>query len=471
MTLRDNPAEASGASPVAVAALGASMLLASLGISIVSVALPALSGAFGVGLPALQWTVLAYLLAVTVASPAAGALGDRFGGRRVLASALLAFALASAVATAAPAFPVLIAARTGQGLAAAFVLALAIAMVRASVPAARTGRAMGLLGTMSAVGTALGPSLGGVLLAAGGWRTIFAVLVPLALVAALMVARHLPPGKSSGKAAGRIDLPAASALTFALGLYASALTRANPADVTGGLLLCAAAGAFVLFLRVRQRPAGPGETGARPGLVANVLVATTIMATLVVGPFYLTGALHLGSAATGLVMTTGPVVSALSGLPAGRLTDRFGAAAMVRAGLVLMGLATAGLAVLPGLVGVPGYVAALVCLTPGYQLFLAANNTAVMVGVGAERRGATAANLSLSRNLGLVTGASLMGAVFAAAAGPAGLAHATPGALDMALRVTFGLAAGLVFTALAVVVLARRGAEPSDQSCTATQRR
>ena len=109
------------------------------------------------------------------------------------------FTAASALCAAAPSLPLLVAARAAQGAGAAVMMALTLAFVAETVPAARTGSAMGLLGTTSAIGTALGPSLGGVLIAGLGWRAIFLVNVPLGLLALVLAHRHLPGDRRRGR--------------------------------------------------------------------------------------------------------------------------------------------------------------------------------------------------------------------------------------------------------------------------------
>jgi MFS family permease len=228
-------------------------------------------------------------------------------------------------------------------------------------------------------------------------------------------------------------------------------------------LLGAAAIGLGLFLRTEARVPSPlirlamfRDPALRAGLVASALVATVMMATLVVGPFYLSRSLGLDAALVGAVMSVGPAISALSGVPAGRLVDRWGATRATILGLGLTVAGSLGLALLPGLAGVAGYVAAIAVLTPGYQLFQAANNTAVMAEVAADRRGLVSGLLNLSRNVGLMTGASLMGAVFAIGAGSSDLVAASPEAVATGLRVTFAVATLLVVAALAVVAV-RRG--------------
>ncbi len=224
------------------------------------------------------------------------------------------------------------------------------------------------------------------------------------------------------------------------------------------VLLAAAVGGAGLFAWVQSRAAhplvrpamiaGPALAG---GFAANALVATVMMATLVVGPFYLAGAQGLDAMQAGLAMSCGPLVAALAGVPAGRCVDRFGARRMTLAALIAMAGASAMLPVASEAFGVAGYVIALAGLTAGYALFQAANNTAVMAGAGGNERGAVSGMLNLSRNLGLITGASAMGAVFAMGAGATALADAQPQALASGLRATFVVAAALCGLALAVV--------------------
>jgi MFS family permease len=187
----------------------------------------------------------------------------------------------------------------------------------------------------------------------------------------------------------------------------------------------------------------------------SALVSTVLMATLVVGPFYLSGALGLDAALVGLVLSVGPLVVALTGVPAGRMADRFGAHRVTVAGLVGIAAGCFMLLVLPATLGIPAYVVPLVVVTVGYALFQTANNTAVMTDIGPDERGVISGMLNLSRNLGLVTGASAMGAVFAFASATADITAARPAAVAGGMRITFAVAAMLILAALAIAVGAR----------------
>jgi EmrB/QacA subfamily drug resistance transporter len=436
-----------------LASLALSMLLSSLGTSIANVGLPTLALAFGATFQQVQWVVIAYLLAVTALVVGAGRLGDLVGRRRLLLAGIFLFTLASALCSAAPTLPLLIAARALQGIGAAAMMALTMAFVAAAVPKDRTGSAMGMLGTMSAVGTALGPALGGVLIAGLGWPAIFAVNIPLGVLALALARRFLPADAPRPVERPRFDHAGTLLLALALAAYALAMTvgRGRFGLLNLALLASAALG-MALFLRAEARAASPLVPLAmfrnRPlaaGFAASMLVTTVMMATLVIGPFYLAGVLKLDPARIGLVMSCGPIVSALSGIPAGRLVDRYGAHGMAIGGLALMAAGTGTLALLAS-PGIAAYVAPLAVTTAGYALFQAANNTGAMLHIDAGQRGVVSGMLGLSRNLGLVTGASLMGAVFLMVSTTLGAAAG--------LQATFGVSLVLVLGAL---VIARAG--------------
>ena len=449
----------------ALASLSLSMLLSSLGTSSANVGLPTLALAFGATFQEVQWVVLAYLLAITTLIVSVGRLGDLIGRKRLLLGGIALFSLASLVCGAAPTLWLLIAARAVQGLGAAIMMSLSMAMVSETVPKEKTGSAMGLLGTMSAIGTALGPSLGGVLIAALGWRAIFFVNAPLGILVIVLAYRFLPIDRSaSPKPAARFDHLGTVLLALTLAAYALAVTlgRGNFGLLNAALLLAAGLG-VALFVRVQARAAAPlvqlkmfRDKTLSTSLATSAVVSTVMMATLVVGPFYLSRALGLAPAQVGLVMSIGPIVSALSGVLAGRVVDRMGASIMVIAGLSLMVVGAVALSTLAPLFGVAGYVVAIVVLTPGYQLFQAANNTAVMADIRADQRGVTSGLLNLSRNLGLITGASVMGAVFAFASASTDITTAHPDAITTGMRATFGVAVALVALALAIALASHR---------------
>jgi MFS family permease len=328
-----------------------------------------------------------------------------------------------------------------------------MAAVADLVPPAKTGGAMAFLGATSALGTALGPSLGGLLLAGFGWRAIFLAMLPLGLLALRLAHRSLPSEKvRPAPERARFDVAGAALLALTLAAYALAMTclAHGFGAPEAGLLALAAAG-VVLFLRVEARAEAPlvppdilREPVLRAALAMSALVSAVVMASLVIGPFYLAGGLGLGAAGVGLTLSAGPASAALAGLPAGWAVNRFGPRAATAAGLAGMAAGCGLLALLPRGAGLAGYVGPIVVVTGSYALFQTANNSAVMAGADGARRGLVSGMLNLSRNLGLITGASAIAALFAAAAG----SDAGPEAIAAAMRLTFASAAILVLAAL-----------------------
>ena len=448
----------------ALASLSLSMLLSSLGTSIANVGLPTLAAAFSASFQHVQWVVLAYLLAITALIVSVGRLGDIIGRRRLLLIGMFVFSAASVLCAVSPGLGWLIAARALQGIGAAIMMALTLALVSEAVPKAKLGSAMGLLGTMSAIGTSLGPTLGGFLIAHSGWQAIFLLNVPLGVLAMGLAQRFLPkddPEKRADRAG--FDVLGTLVLVLSLLAYALAMTlgRGSLAPLNLALLLVAVVGAGV-FVFVERSAESPlvrltmlRNWQLSAGFAMSLLVTTVVMATLVVGPFYLTGALALNAASVGLVMSTGPLVAALVGVPAGRWVDRLGAHRSGTLGLLAMLTGACLLPAVPTGFGALGYIVPLAVMTAGYALFQAANNTAVLADITPQERGVVSGLLGLSRNLGLITGAGVMGAVFAFGTASHDVLQAPPEAIAQGMRLTFAVAAGLICLALAIGAVSR----------------
>jgi EmrB/QacA subfamily drug resistance transporter len=437
----------------------------SLDTSIANAGLPTLAQAFTASFQSVQWIVLAYLLAITTLIVSVGRIGDIMGQRRLLLVGISLFTIASLLCGLAPTLWLLIAARAVQGLGAAIMMALTVALVGGTVPKEKIGSAMGLLGTMSAIGTTLGPSLGGLLIAGLGWQSIFLVNVPLGILNFLLAHRYLPIDRREPKT-DRVSFDPLGTLLLALTLAAYALAMTIGRGHFGSLniaLLSAAVFGVVLFVRVESKVASPlirltmfRNPLLSASLVMSALVSTVMMATLVVGPFYLSQALGLEITRVGVVLSIGPLVAALTGVPAGRVVDRFGAQRMTIVGLIGIAIGCLVLSLVPATFGIAGYVTPIVCVTASYALFQAANNTAIMLDINPDQRGVISGLLSLSRNLGLITGASALGAVFAIAVATIDITTASPDAVATGMRSTFAVAAILMVVAMTIAIGAHK---------------
>lgn len=279
--------------------------------------------------------------------------------------------------------------------------------------------------------------------------------------------RYLPADRVDARSERlTFDVPGTALLAVTLGAYALGMTIGRGAfgAADAGTADRRGHGRRALCARVESRTAQPlvrpsmlTDRVLSASLVANALVATVMMATLVVGPFYLARALGLSPVMVGLAMSAGPIVAALSGVPAGRIADTYGARRVALAGLGAVTLGAWLVSGVPGRLGVLAYVAPVAIVAAGYALFPSANNAAVMSEAAANQRGVVSGLLALSRNLGLVTGASVMGALFARASGAADVATAAPAAVALGMRVTFAVAGGLALVAFLLVANAGRG--------------
>lgn len=444
--------------------LSLSMFLASLCTSIVNVALPTFTQAFNTNFQAVQWIVLSYLLAITTMIVSVGRFGDLVGRRKLLLAGLIIFTVASGMCGLATDLWMMIGARVLQGLGAAIMMALSLAFVSETVPKARIGMAMGVLGTMSAIGTAMGPTVGGVLISGIGWPSIFFINIPLGIAAFYFTYRYLPLDHiTHGLSQFKFDYLGTLFLAMTLAAYALAMTLGggNFGLLNIVLLLISLLG-IGSFIFIESKSSSPliqltifSDPLLSAGFMMSGLVATVLMATLVIGPFYLSHALGLNAMFVGIVMSVGPCVVALTGVLAGRMVDHFGAHKITIFGLFGIAVGSFILSMIPEACGIPGFLVPMVIITFGYALFNTANNAAVMMHVQSDQRGVISGMLNLSRNLGLITGASFMGAVFAVASGASDILIAQPHAVATGMRMTFLIAGVLIVIANIMAILSR----------------
>lgn len=447
---------------MAIGGLAMSMLLASLGVSTPNVALPTLAKQFNASFPQVQVVILSYLIAVTVMIVSAGRFGDLFGRRKVYLIGTIIFSTAALICGLAQNLWIIVGARAIQGIGAAILMAMSIALISELAPKGKTGGAMGLMGTMSAVGTASGPTVGGLLISGFGWRSVFFLMLFLGLLSFLVSRRFIPEDTQKREASAKSEqfdfvgtlVLGISLTTYSLGL---SLNSGEPFKSANWILIAIAVLAGAVFIKLQTIRKSPLlrldlllENNLSSNLLMNIIVSTVMMSTLIVGPFYLSRGLGLETAMVGAAMSVGPILSMLSGIPAGKIVDRLGSRSVTKLGLSLMALGAAFMSVLPQLFGIIGYIASAAVLSPGYQLFQAANNTAVMESVNASERGVISGLLSLSRNIGLISGTSIMGSVFAFSIGTNHFTEASPDSLSYGMRVTFMIATILILVAISI---------------------
>lgn len=446
---------------MSTASLALTMLLASLGVSIPNVALPFIAKNFNADFSEAQLIIIGYLLAVTVLIVTAAKLGDIFGRRRVLLVGIVLFSGAAMASGVAQNLWIIIFSRVIQGVGAAILMSMSIALISDSIPKEKTGSAMGLMGTMSAVGTASGPSLGGFLINSYGWRSVFFLMAFVGISSFIIAKRYIrtTENKPNTFSIKDIDVVGMLILGFALSTYSIGVTLngGHLTEVNWALIVVSAISifAFLKFERNKQNPLlrlNLFNRALSSNLFMNVIVSTVMMSTLIVGPFYLSKAAGLTPLIVGAVMSVGPLLSIISGIPAGKAVDKIGAKSITKIGLSLMALGTISLCISPLLFGIKGYIFSILFLSPGYQLFQASNNTSVMDNISEKERGVVSGLLSLSRNIGLISGASVMGAVFSFSTGIKEISSASASALSRGMECTFLVATVLLLIAITIAI-------------------
>ena len=454
-----------------LAAVMAGAVLGPIDASVVNVVLPTLAKGFSASLAAVQWVPMAYLLASGSLVLAFGRLGDLRGHRNVFLAGQLGFVAASALCAVAPTIEALVAFRALQGIAAASMMSVPLAILTATFPPAVRGRALGLFAASISVGLAIGPSLGGFLASTFGWRAVFLVNLPLGLLAWAVGRRVLPEAPVR---AGRLDLPGASAALVALVaflLFVNLAQREGTTPRTAALLVLALA-AGAAFLVVERRAAEPmlalSIFSIRPVALGAAAAVLNFMAQYVVvflTPFLLARVLGAGPGRVGLVLTAFPLAVLAVAPSAGALSDRVGSVLPATTGALVSAAACALLAAMPAGTGVAGVAWRLALFGVGTGLFQSPTNSSVMGSAPRAHLGVVGSLLGTSRTLGMVLGVAAAGAVLYAFVPAAALRG---GALDAATAAQFAagvrraFAAGALFAA-ASAALAAAGAGRSDR--------
>jgi EmrB/QacA subfamily drug resistance transporter len=435
--------------------------MSALDSSAVNTVLPVIRGAFGSGIDTIQWVVTVYLLVVSGLLLTFGRLGDLRGHKPVYVTGFAVFLAGSGFSALAPSAAFLIGARAVQALGAAMLFANAPAILTRSFPAAERGRALGMVGTMTFLGLTAGPSLGGWVTATWGWRAVYAVNVPIGLAALATSLRFVPDDRGE-RARGRFD--PLGAVTFLVGLVALllALNQAHAwgwgsARVAG--LLAAAAVALASFVAVEARAPSPlldlGLFRARLFAAASasaVLNFICVYSVIFLMPFYLIQGRGWSPAQAGLVLTAQPLVMAVTAPVSGALSDRIGSRIPSTAAMLILSLGLVLLSRLGADASVARIVGALLVTGLGAGGFGAPNSSAIMGSAPRDRQGIAAAVIASCRNVGMVLGVGLAGAILTTRLARA---QGAPGSLFGAVGA--GLLAAACVAAAGAAISAVRG--------------
>ena len=431
-----------------------------LDLLVVATALRTIQRSLGASLSDLEWTVNAYTLSFAVFLMTAATLGSRYGRRRVFVAGLALFGVASAACALAPDAGALVAARAVQGLGAAAVMPMALALLNAAFPAERRGWATGVYGSVTGLAAVLGPVLGGLVAQGLQWQWVFWLNVPVALVAIPFVLARVPEGYGP---AVRVDLPglvlaAAAALGLVWGLIragGAGWTSPSVLGLLGGGALLAVA--FLGWQRRTRVPMLPLRLFGSPAFSAGNAVIFLLNAALTGAVFftaqYLQVSLHHGPLAAGLRLLPWGIAPLFVAPRAGTLADRFGERVLVVTGMALFA-AGAGWLALIATTGAryPVIAAPMTVAGVGFALAIPAVTKAVVSSVALPDIGVASGTYSTTRQLGGAFGVAVLGAVFAATGG-----YGSPAAFSDGYRAAIGVCAGLALAgAAAGLALERR---------------
>ena len=406
-------------------ALAGGAILVPLNTTMLAVALPGIMAEFDLGANTVASLVTLYLGAVAIALPVSGALADRFGHRRTFVAGVLAFGTASLAAALGDVFPLLQGARLLQAISGALVSTASVAIIREIAPPDRRGEAFGRFDLLTSTSAAVGPFVGGVLIGAFAWRSIFLVCVPLAIASAAAVWKLLPGEPKHDPATGprSIDVPGLVVLGTLIAAILVAL-RVGPAGV-GLVALVAILPLGAAFLAVELRTRRPAidprlfRSRAFASAAAGIFGTTVILhGSFILVPILVESLLGASATASGVVLLGVAGVGAIVAPWGGRASDRLGRRRLAVVGSLITALGIGALAAgMPFVTTTPlpvvlaAIAAALGFVGLGMGLSGAPRQTAALEAVPSGRAGMGAGTYLTARYLGGLVGASLAGAV------------------------------------------------------------
>lgn len=451
----------------ALIAVAVGTFMSTLDSSIVNVSIPTLSQEFAADVTTVGWVVMSYLLTVTGLLLSLGRLADMIGRKRIYNIGFIIFTLGSLLCALSASIGHLIAFRVVQAIGAAMLAANGAAILATAFPRSERGKAMGLNGTIVASGLTVGPPLGGFLIHALGWRSIFTINLPIGVIGTLM-GYYLLRDDRPAPHDERFDLPGALALLVALASFLLALSRgeawgwSSPPTLT---LLAVAALSALLFVRIETRVPHPTvdltlfhnrlfAAGSFSALISYMAISAVIF----VMPFYLFRLRHYSTAQMGVMLTVIPLTMMVASPFSGWLSDRIGSRVLSSLGIGVIALALLLLSRLSQTAAPLDIAGRLFLVGLGNGLFTSPNSSAIMGAVPPWRLGIASGMISTVRTMGMVTGVAIAGAVITVRhAGLLAAGVREPDAFAGALSAAFLIGAGIA--AIGIIPSLVRGRE------------
>jgi DHA2 family multidrug resistance protein-like MFS transporter len=401
-----------------MAAIMIAVALATLDTAIANTALPSIAADLNATPAASVWVINAYQLAMVATLLPFAALGGILGHRRIYIGGVTLFIAASVVCALAWSLPSLAAARVLQGIGASAIMSVNTALISAIFPIQRLGRGVGLNALVVGVSFALGPTVASVILSFGTWPWLFAVNLPIGLLALGIARGALPqtPRSQHGfdRVAALLNVVAFAALIFALGEGAQRAPLAE--SLAAAAIFVVAFGLLLWRERGHPAPMLPVDLFRRPMFALSTLTAICSFAAqglaFVSLPFYFQHVLGRGQVETGFLLTPWSVVVALMAPIAGRLSDRYPPGLLGAVGLAVMSAGMASLALMPANPSSLEIGIRMCICGAGFGFFQSPNLKALMASAPRERSGGASGVIATARLLGQSTGAALVALSF-----------------------------------------------------------
>ena len=395
--------------------------MAALDDSVTNTVLPIINYAFNSDLAAIQWVVTIYLIVISGTLVSFGRLGDLFGHKPVYLSGLIVFVISSVLCGLAPTVIALIAFRALQGLGGAMVIANAPALLTKNFPSTQRGQVLGLQSTMTYLGLSLGPTLGGWLTEQFSWRAVFYINLPVGLFCLWLSLRFILDEEKPKEQTEQFDFIGAIAFMSGLITLFLALNQGSSWGWTSLAIISLLVIAVLLlgaFLIIEWRVPYPlldfklfQNRLFLAATASSVINSICLFSILFLLPFYLIQGRGFSPFLAGLLIIAQPLFMAIVAPLSGMLSDRIGSQLLVLLGMTFLTFGLFFLSRLGSQSPLSDVVMALGVTGVGFGLFISPNNSTLMGAAPSNQQGSAAGIMATARNVGMVLGVGLSGAI------------------------------------------------------------
>jgi EmrB/QacA subfamily drug resistance transporter len=404
---------------LAITSIGTFM--GTLNSTIVNVALPDMSKEMDVSINAIQWVISAYLLTTVLLLLIFGKLSEFIGKKYIFAFGNLLFAIGSALCAFSHTLDILTASRIIQAIGAAGIFSMSMGIVSGVFPASERGKALGIVGTMVAIGTIAGSSLGGILVSAFGWPSIFVINVPFGIIGSILSLLFFPDSQKRAKVKSFDIAGTVSFSMFILILFLALLFVQQNVLPTIYLIpaIMIAAAFLLLFIKIERRASSPlldlnlfKVKEFSLGLVAAYFCFIILNSTMFFIPFYLQDVLKLSTFHSGLILAVYPISMGIIAPLSGWLSDRITYRPLTIVGMIVTAAAMLLLSTLNETSSICETILLLALLGTGLAIFQSPNNARVMGSVSQNQLGIASSTNALFRYIGLSSGTTFSILIF-----------------------------------------------------------